>query len=110
MDLLKVKLFNDEEFTIFDIEISEKPMLNKDGKTEMTKCVGSLLFKLDNGNICKVGSGITDQQRIDWYIDPNKIIGKTVTIKYKEKTKNADGTYSLQFPVLTTIYDNIRDI
>ena len=112
-DLLKVKLFKDAEYIVTDVVYTEKPMLNKDGKMEMTKCVGALTFNLENGNECKVGTGISDTQRIEWYKNPNLIIGKQIQVKYKEKTKvlNANNVevWSLQFPVLTHIFDEKRD-
>lgn len=108
-DLIKFKLFKDEEFRVIDIERTEKPML-VDGKMVMTKCVGSLMFKLKNNNICYVGSGISDEQRIEWYNDPSKIIGKQICVKYKEMTKNSKtGEYSLQFPTLLHVYEEDRD-
>ena len=108
-DLVKFKLFKDAEFRVIDIERTEKPMLNAEGKMELTKCVGSLIFKLENGNICKVGSGLSDEQRIAFYNDPSQIIGKQIAVKYKEETKNADGTSSLQFPTLMHVYEEDRD-
>lgn len=108
-DLLKYKLFQDEEFIIKDVEITTKPMLNKDGVMEQKQCIGALIFDLKNGNTCKVGSGLSDEQRLDWFEDPSKIIGKQVLIKYKEMTTNADGTSSLQFPTLVKVFEEIRD-
>ena len=58
------------------------------------------------GNKLKVGSGFSDEQRNYYWNNPNEIIGKTVTIKYKEETKNKNGGESLQFPVwVTTRFD-----
>lgn len=108
-DLLKYKLFQDEEFIIKDVEITTKPMLNKDRVMEQKQCIGALIFDLKNGNTCKVGSGLSDEQRLEWFEDPSKIIGKQVLIKYKELTKNTDGTYSLLFPTLVKVFEEIRD-
>lgn len=112
-DLLKVKLFKDAEYIVTDLEYTEKPMLNAEGKMEMTKCVGALKFNLENGNECKVGTGISDTQRIEWYKNPNLILGKQIQVKYKEKTKvlntNNVEVWSLQFPVLVHIFEENRD-
>jgi DNA ligase-1 len=107
-DLLKVKLFKDAEYIVKGFDVTTKPML-KDEKMVETKCVGALKIELENGAICGVGSGMSDAQRIEWLEDPSKIVGKMIQVKYKELTKNADGSWSLQFPVITHIFDEERD-
>jgi len=108
-DLLKYKLFMDAEFEVLGIQESVKPMLNEStGLMEDTKCVGSLIIEY-KGNQVNVGSGLDDKQRIDWYNNPNLIIGKQIQVKYKEESKNADGTVSLQFPILKYVFEEERD-
>lgn len=107
-DLLKYKLFKDTEFTVIDVETTKKPMLNSNNIMEDTDCIGALIFEYKNNKV-KVGSGLTDKQRIDWYKNKNEIIGKQILVKYKEETKNQDGTVSLQFPVLKYVFDSNRD-
>lgn len=51
----------------------------------------------------KVGSGFSDSDRRKFWEDPEEIIGKIVTVKYKEETKNKDGGVSIQFPVFETV-------
>jgi hypothetical protein len=48
-------------------------------------------------------------QRKEWYDDPQKIIGQTVTIQYFQETV-VDGRPSLRFPVLKWKYDGERDV
>ena len=108
-DLLKYKLFKDAEYRVVDVKITEKPMLDKNGKMVQVKCVGSLVIELENGNTCDVGTGLSDKQRLDWYFNPSEIIGKQILVKYKEKTKNTDGTWSLLFPVLMHVFEEDRD-
>jgi DNA ligase-1 len=50
------------------------------------------------------------EQRKEFYEDPTKIIGKTVTVAYFEETQNEQGLYSLRFPVVKAIYDEDRDV
>ena len=107
-DLIKFKLFKDAEYRVIDVELTEKPMLI-DGKMVPTTCVGALKIQLENGSICGVGTGLSDEQRIQWMKNPNEIIGKQIQVKYKEQTKNADGTWSLQFPVLVHVFEEDRD-
>lgn len=107
-DLIKFKLFKDAEYRVVDVELTEKPMLI-DGKMVQTKCVGALKIKLENGSICGVGTGLSDDQRIQWMKNPNEIIGKQIQVKYKNQTRNSDGTWSLQFPVLVHVFEEDRD-
>ena len=50
-------------------------------------------------NTVDVGSGFNDSQREYFANHPEEIIGKIVSVKYKEETQNKDGCKSLQFPV-----------
>ena len=51
------------------------------------------------GNTVDVGSGFNDSQREYYAKHPEEIVGKIVSVKYKEETQNKDGGKSLQFPV-----------
>ena len=50
-------------------------------------------------NTVDVGSGFNDSQREYYAKHPEEIVGKIVSVKYKEETQNKDGGKSLQFPV-----------
>ena len=50
-----------------------------------------------------MGSGFSDEQRDYYFNNPNEIVGKIVTVKYKEATTNKNGGESLQFPVFVTV-------
>ena len=50
-------------------------------------------------NTVDVGSGFNDSQREYYAKHPEEIVGKIVSVKYKEETQNKDGCKSLQFPV-----------
>lgn len=50
-------------------------------------------------NTVDVGSGFNDSQREYFTKHPEEIVGKIVSIKYKEETQNKSGSKSLQFPV-----------
>lgn len=107
IDLIKYKLFKDAEYKVLDVQFTEKQML-VDGIMKSIPCVGAVKIN-HNGNDVYVGSGLSDQQRLDWYKDPSLIIGKQIQVKYKEETKNQDGTISLQFPVLLHVFEEDRD-
>ena len=50
-------------------------------------------------NTVDVGSGFNDFQREYFAKHPEEIVGKIVSVKYKEETQNKEGGKSLQFPV-----------
>ena len=54
-----------------------------------------------------VGSGFSDEQREDFWKNQDKYIGKTVTIKYQEKSIAKNSTQmSLRFPVFMHVRDD----
>lgn len=55
---------------------------------------------------CRVGTGLSDQQREDWWYNPKLIIGKVVEVGYQaiSQSKTSDAkVYSLQFPRLLRV-------
>lgn len=92
--LIKVKKFNDIDLRCIRIEKGEK------GKYKDT--LGNIVCRYKDGEV-RVGSGFTEEQRDDFFNNPGKIINEIVTIKYKEATKNKNGTESLQFPVFVCV-------
>ena len=58
-------------------------------------------------NTVDVGSGFNDSQREYFAKHPEEIVGKIVSVKYKEETQNKDGGKSLQFPVYMGILIDI---
>lgn len=107
-NLLKYKMFNDAEYKVLAVEEGDAQELI-DGKMVKIKCVGNLVIE-HRGNKVGVGTGLSLEQRKRWYQHPEEIIGKFVTIKFFEETQNQDGSWSLRFPVLKTIYEEERDI
>lgn len=107
--LLKVKKFKDAEYDVKDVEIADMTTAEPGVGNVTYTGVKSLIIE-HKGNRVNVGSGLTKEQRKEWYADPSKIIGKTVTVKYFEETKNQNGTWSLRFPVLKAVYENGRTV
>jgi DNA ligase-1 len=107
-DMLKVKDFMDEEFTVQDVEMG--PIRNIVNGKEITETMLSAIKITYKGFPVSVGSGFSIQQRKDFYKDPSKILGKTVTVAYFEETTNDRGTLSLRFPTVKAIYDGDRDV
>lgn len=105
--LLKIKKFCDNEYVVEDI-ITGKATYNKGGAKEYDVC--SAVVINHKGNKVEVGSGISFEQRIKWFNNPEEIIGKTITVQYFEETTNKNNDLiSLRFPVLKHVYENGRD-
>lgn len=92
--LLKVKTFKECEAVVRSIET---------GTGRNSGRLGAVIvdIKDKDGALHKVrvGSGFTDEQREDYFRNPEKVVGKVVEIGYFEVTKNrADSSLSLRFP------------
>lgn len=92
--LQKAKIFKDIDLRC--ISVNEAIT----GKYKGT--LGSITCKYKNGTV-DVGSGFSDEQRGYYFNNPNEIVGKIITVKYKETTTNKKGGESLQFPVFVTV-------
>ena len=57
-----------------------------------------------------VGSGFNQEERRLYFNNPERIIGKTITVQYFEETLNQDGCHSLRFPVVKHVYENGRTV
>lgn len=91
--LIKVKKF-------FSCDIQCTGIEEGSGRNKGT--LGSLVCDY-KGNKVNVGSGFSDEDRKRIWQHPEDIIGKIITVKYKEETKNKDGGISIQFPVFETV-------
>ena len=106
-DLLKVKKFQDAEYVVEGVETG-KVVYNEGGMKEYD-VVRAIIID-HKGTKVHVGSGLSKEQRIEWFKDPSQIIGKTVTVQYFQESKNMtnDGL-SLRFPVLKYVYEDGRN-
>lgn len=95
-NLVKIKKFNESDLRCIDIEEGQ-------GKNKGT--LGAIIVDY-KGNIVNCGSGFTDEQRNYYWNNPSEIIGKIVTVKYKEETKNKNGGISIQFPVFQCVRED----
>lgn len=102
-NLLKVKDFLDDEFEVIGYELGDMRMV-EDGR-QVTRHVLANVFIDYKGNKVGVGSGFNKQQRIRYAEHPEEIMGKTITVKYFEETKNQKGGASMRFPTVKCIYD-----
>jgi len=105
-DILKVKKFYDEEYIVVDVENSPNRVI-VDGVEVEEMMLKNVIIE-HKGNRVQVGSGFTIDERRNYFENPNKILGKTITVQYFEETTNQNGTHSLRFPVIKAVYQNGR--
>ncbi|MNW28095.1 DNA ligase [compost metagenome] len=55
------------------------------------------------GNRVNVGSGFNDNQRVDYWLIRNQLVGKVIEIEAQEATENQKGGRSLRFPIFKKI-------
>ena len=94
--LLKVKKFKEIDLRCTGVNIATS------GKYK--GLLGSITCKYGDSTV-DVGSGFDDSTRQYYTDNPNEIIGKVISIKYKEETVNKNGGKSLQFPVFIACRD-----
>ena len=100
--LLKYKEVQSMDMRVDDIQWGT-------GKYEgMVGAINCSIQKSDGKRvICKVGSGLSDEQRFKWALHPEEIVGKIVEVKYFSMSQSEDclGTdvYSLRFPRLKKV-------
>jgi len=107
-DLLKVKQFHTAEYVVCDITIGKKNMLNKSNVMQSMPVMAAVVVQ-HKGEFVYVGSGFSDEQRLEFMDHPERIIGKTIEVQYFEETFT-NGKYSLRFPTLKHIWDKPRDL
>jgi DNA ligase-1 len=96
--LLKCKTFLDCDAYIDDVI---------EGTGKNTGRVGAFAchFEDESGETIyfEVGSGFTDEDRINFWADKEKLIGRVCEVKYFEMTVNKEGSKSIRFPVFKTL-------
>jgi len=96
-NLLKVKKFQDTEVEIVGYE---------EGTNKLAGTLGAFICKYKD-NIVKVGSGLSDEDRVYFWNNKEKYLHKFITIKYFEESYDSKtGLPSLRFP----IYMRVREL
>lgn len=91
--ILKCKKFKEGDFRITGFE---------EGKGKLKGTLGSLIIEF-KGNTVGV-SGYTDEMRNEFWNNQDKYLGKIITVKYKEESKDkTTGLPSLQFPTFVML-------
>lgn len=89
---LKIKPNITVDLTVVDVEEGTG---RNEGRLGALVCEG-----IDNGKSIRVnvGSGFSDLQRDDFWINRSNVVGHTAEVKADVVTQNQDGSYSLRFP------------
>jgi len=109
-DMLKVKKFHDAEYTVVGIETGLFRIIDKVTKLEREEDMLTRVNILHKGNVVGVGSGFSISERQRYFLHPEEIIGKEITVRYFETTKDKNGKESLRFPTVKFIFENGRDV
>ena len=104
-NLLKVKSFFDAEYEVLGFDVDQHEVV-RDGKSVSMTMLSQVWIE-HKGHLVKVGSGFSQEQRLE-YMD-GSIVGKLITVQYFEETHNDKGGISLRFPTVKHIYENERD-
>ena len=100
--ILKVKKFFESDLEIIGVE---------EGKSKST--LGTLgAFVVDfKGSKVNVGSGFTKAQRDQFWTDRDNLVGRVITVRYKNITTNKkDDSLSLQFPIFVELRELGKEI
>ena len=106
-DILKVKKFYDDEYVVVDLENAINRVI-VDGKEVEEMMLKNVVIE-HKGSRVQVGSGFSHEQKRFYFENPDKILGKQITVQYFEETQNQHGEHSLRFPVIKAVYETNRN-
>jgi hypothetical protein len=102
--LMKWKFMHDGEFPVIDTIIEDMPFPNSKGGETRMKALSAVRILLEGKYKVKVGSGFSKSERLDFAANPEKILGKQITVKYQEIfTDSETGERSLRCPIFKAI-------
>lgn len=107
-NLLKCKKFHDAEYTVESCDFENHRVI-REGKEVLIPMLAQV-YITHKGHEVAIGSGWSQEQRIKYEANPEKIIGKTITVQYFEETTNKKGETSLRFPTVKHVYEQGRDV
>ena len=98
--ILKVKRFYTVDLRIISLE---------EGSGRLSGKLGAFVVDY-KGNTLNVGSGMTDEQREQFWLGRDDLIGRVIEVKYKEESSDKKtGQFSLQFPIFVSLREEGKE-
>jgi len=98
--ILKVKRFYTVDLRVIATEI---------GSGRLSGMLGAFVVEY-KGYQVNVGSGMTDQQREEYWEARSELIGRVIEVKYKEESRDKKtGHFSLQFPTFVSLREEGKE-
>jgi len=99
--ILKVKRFYTIDLMVTAIE---------EGSGRLSGKLGAFVVDY-KGNSLNVGSGMTDEERNEFWLRQDDLIGRVIEVKYKEETRDKKtGQSSLQFPIFVSMREEGKEV
>jgi len=106
-EMLKVKKFYDDEFTVLKYNIGPFRIMDKEkNKEKIIETLTSVVIEY-KGNYVNVGSGFTINEREYYKDNPEELVGNKIKVQWFEEIKTKD-KYSLRFPTYKGNYGKKR--
>lgn len=106
-NMLKAKIFEDAEYRVIHVE-NDIMRVIIDGKEVDEMMLANVIID-HKGNTVSVGSGFSHAERRHYFLNPDEIIGKIITVKYQGESVAKNGKLSLRFPTLKAIHGDERE-
>jgi len=98
--ILKVKRFYTVDLKVVAVE---------EGSGRLSGKLGAFVVDY-KGNTLNVGSGMTDEQRDEFWRLHDDLIGRVIEVKYKEESSDKKtGQFSLQFPIFVSLREEGKE-
>ena len=108
-DILKVKKFHDDEFRVTGVEFNTIRQYDRSQNNyKQVETLGAVVIDYKGFNV-SVGSGFAMEERNEFFKNPEKIIGKLITVQYFEETTDKKGNLSLRFPTFKILVGDKRE-
>lgn len=87
-NIYKMKQYNTVDLRVISLE---------EGSGRLSDTTGALVVNY-KGNELRVGTGLSDDDRTNFWNNKEDIVGKIIEIGYTTESQDKDGNYSLRFP------------
>ena len=99
--IIKVKRFHTVDLEVLSVE---------EGSGRLAGKLGAFVVDY-KGNSVNVGSGMTDEQRVEFWENRENLPGRIIEVKYKEESSDKKtGLLSLQFPIFQSLREEGKEV